>query len=114
MARKKTKTGRKAAAGKRAAAKPKRRVKPKLVNASSETSFWTRDGRILFNLRDLRDALKTISKESFIYHVNKEKNDFSKWIEDVLLDSRLAKALKKVKTRRAFLKKIEAALKKYR
>lgn len=110
MARKKTIAKKKTAKKK----VTKRRVKPSLINASDESSFWTRDGRILYNLRDLRDALKKISKESFTYHVNKDKDDFCKWMEEVLYENKLAKSLKKVKTCKPYLKKIEAAVKKYR
>ncbi len=61
--------------------------------------FWLCDGTYLKNLYDLKDSLEFMSDEVFTYHVNKEKNDFSKWIEDIIQDKRLANGLRKARTK---------------
>ena len=38
-----------------------------------------------------------MADEVFKFHVNKEKNDFANWIEDILGDKDLAKAIRKSK-----------------
>jgi len=68
-------------------------------------------GPIVRSLPDLVEALKTMSDEQYSYHVNDDKNDFSRWIEDVLGDKTLAKALMKYKTRTGTLKAVSARLK---
>lgn len=90
----------------------KKETKHSLVNAPDECCFWTCDGRVLHNLHDLHHALEEMSDESFCYHVTKEKNDFAKWVREVLQDSQLAKQISRIKTRKACLKKVEARLKK--
>lgn len=93
---------------------PRKKTILTLVNAPDDKCFWTHDGRILRNLENLYQVLGEMSNEAFSYHVNPEKNDFAKWIEEVLGDRVLAKQLRKVKTKRATLKRIEQRLKKYR
>lgn len=85
--------------------------KARLAQAPADKCFWVRDGRILANLKDLETALQEMTEETFRYHVNKEKNDFSKWVEEVLQDRTLARELKRVRTRRGALKKVRASLK---
>ena len=92
----------------------KRKAKPILMNAYQGYCFWVCDRKVLKNLTELKTALKRMSDNTFVYHVNKNKNDFAKWVNDVLKEKVLAKALQKIKTRKLFLKKIEIALKKYK
>jgi hypothetical protein len=46
---------------------------------------------------ELRDTLSKIAEEIFFHHVNDEKNDFADWVQYVLRDDALAKALRKAK-----------------
>ncbi|PIR57755.1 MAG: hypothetical protein COU71_02410 [Parcubacteria group bacterium CG10_big_fil_rev_8_21_14_0_10_38_31] len=85
--------------------------KKTFVVASPEICFWVNSGPIVRSLPDLVEALKTMSDEQYSYHVNDDKNDFSRWIEDVLGDKTLAKALMKYKTRTGTLKAVSARLK---
>jgi len=62
-----------------------------------EYVFYLNDGRILKNIENLRDALNTMTDELFAYHVNSGKNDFSKWVIDVIIDEKLARDLLKAK-----------------
>lgn len=84
-----------------------------LVEAPDEQCFWVQDGKILRNLDDLQKALKEMSDETFRYHVNQEKNDFAKWVEEVLQDTILAKQLRQVKTCKAMLKRVQKRIEKY-
>ncbi len=84
-----------------------------LSSVEGNLCFWINNGPILRNLKELRDALGSISEESFKFHVNKEKNDFAAWVKDALKDETLSKRLLKVKTLKAFIKAVEDRLKKY-
>lgn len=85
--------------------------KKELINADDANLFWVNGNGSLRNLKELAESLKTMSEETFAYHVNVEKNDFASWVKEVLLDSKLATDLKKAKTQSAALKKVEARLK---
>ncbi|MCR4284206.1 MAG: hypothetical protein NUV64_02735 [Parcubacteria group bacterium] len=85
--------------------------KKALTVASPEICFWVNSGPVLRSLPDLAEALKTMSDEQYSYHVNENKNDFSRWIEDVLEDKILARMLMKYKTRTGTLKAVSTRLK---
>ncbi len=53
------------------------------------------DGRTLRNLRELRDAMAGMENESYVHHVTEQKNDFSRWVRDVIGDEKLATDLEK-------------------
>jgi hypothetical protein len=86
-----------------------------LCNAPSEQCFWVNNGPVLKNVEELADTLQQISDDTYRYHANKEKNDFSRWILEVIGDQKLANdllssrskvsAVKKLKTRISLLKK---------
>jgi len=84
----------------------------KIINVSDEHCFWFCDGSIARNLEDLKNVLLKMDKKCFIYHVNKEKNDFSIWVKEVLGDDVLADKLKKSKTIKTIIKAVEGNLKK--
>ena len=70
-----------------------------LGDVPQEKQFWCRDGRILKNLLELEVALKQMTEETFQYHSNETKSDFSKWVRDVIGDEELSKNLQKSTTR---------------
>lgn len=83
---------------KKAAPAAKKKIKKAaLVCANGSECFWTTDGRVLSNLVELRDSLSAMGDEAFKHHVTKDKNDFADWIEYILGDKALAKALRKAK-----------------
>ncbi len=84
------------------------------VNAQDESCFWVNNGPVLKNLKDLKKSLLTMSKDTFSYHVNKEKNDFAVWIKNVLQDEILANKLTKIKTLKTMSKAVGEGLKKYK
>ncbi len=61
-----------------------------LADVPQEYEFWCNDGRILRNLRELRDAFAVMNEYTFTYHVNDAKNDFCNWVRDIVRDDILA------------------------
>ena len=70
-----------------------------LGDVPDDKRFWCSDGRELKNLLELETALKEMSEETFRYHSNENKNDFSKWVGDVIGDEELSRDLQKSATR---------------
>ena len=58
--------------------------KKDIVNAPNDKLFWVHEGPALKNLVDLRDLLRSLRDETFKFHVNELKNDFSNWIRRVI------------------------------
>ncbi|MBI3051642.1 hypothetical protein HYY74_04235 [Candidatus Woesearchaeota archaeon] len=81
-----------------------------LTDCSPECAFWVNNGPILKNLQELSEALRHMQDDQFVHHVNREKNDFCKWIDEVIGDHHLAAALGKARTRTATLKKVNERL----
>jgi len=77
----------------------KEEAKRRLADVPDDKRFWCHDGKVIKNLRELRKALVDISDETFRYHLAGGRNDFSKWIRDVVGDDRLAEDLGKAKSR---------------
>ena len=93
----------------------KKTTKKKLVSAAPECCFFVRGGPVIKNLTELHNALKHgISDEQYKYHTSKGKNDFSAWTESTLCDSKCAKVLEGVKTRKTALAKVKICLKSYK
>ncbi len=76
----------------------------KSVQAEYGKEFWCCDGQIFGNAADLEKGIKKMSSKSYSHHANSKKNDFSKWVKDVLKDRTLASELKKSKTKDAAVK----------
>lgn len=70
----------------------------KLEDVDQDKQFWCSDGRVLKNLTDLKVALEQMSADTFRYHSNEAKNDFSNWTMDVFGDKKLAMDLRKSTT----------------
>ena len=71
-----------------------------LAAVPEEYVFWCHDGRIFRSIKDLAEGLGTMSDDTFAYHVNSEKNDFSKWVGEVIKDEKLASDLATAKNRK--------------
>jgi len=65
----------------------------RLADVPAEYAFWCNDGRIVKSMRELKEALEQMGDEVYVYHVSAEKNDFSTWAKDVLIDEKLARDL---------------------
>ncbi len=70
-----------------------------LAQAPEDRVFWSNDGRILKDMKDLMDALANMSDQNFAYHSNEVKKDFSNWVRDILEDEKLAGDLEKANNR---------------
>lgn len=92
---------------------PRKTQKMDIISVEGDLCFWINNGPSLRNLRDLSEALKNMSEDSFAYHVNADKNDFANWILNALKDEVLANKLLKVKTLKAATKAVNDRLKKY-
>ena len=79
-----------------------------LGNSPDESCFWCTDGKILRNLEELGSALSSISDETYRYHANAERNDFSIWVNDIFGDEALAVKLRSCKTRQSASRLVKA------
>jgi hypothetical protein len=70
-----------------------------LARVPEQSLFWCNDGNILRDLRELGGALAVMSDQTFTYHSNDEKKDFSNWIRDVIGDKNLAQTLESATSR---------------
>lgn len=57
------------------------------------------DGKMFTDMKELAEGLIVMSDETFSYHANPEKNDFSNWLRDVIKDEKLASDLAMATTR---------------
>jgi hypothetical protein len=70
-----------------------------LADVPEEYVFRCCDGQVLRNMKELANALNTMTHETYICHANKGKNDFGSWARDILKDERLATDLGKATDR---------------
>lgn len=61
-------------------------------------SFHLVSGQELKSLDDLSEAINLIDPETFMHHVNAEKNDFASWVEGVFDEELLAEYLRRYPT----------------
>jgi Domain of unknown function (DUF5679) len=73
--------------------------KSSLSDVAADKVFWCHDGRVIKNLDELGVALREMSDDTFRYHVTADRNDFSKWVEDVIGDHELSAKLRNCSTR---------------
>ena len=76
--------------------KVKQETQKFLANVPQEYVFLCHDGKVLTNMKELADALSTMTDETYSHHWNEEKKDFSNWVRDVIGDTELAKNLENV------------------
>lgn len=74
-------------------------ARARLADVPQEKQFWCCDGSVLKSLTELKSALEQMSEETFCYHSNETKSDFSNWVKDVIGDELLCGDLSKSKTR---------------
>ena len=78
-----------------------------LTNVAPEKSFWVNNGPVIHSLSELADMAGKLDNKKFAHHVNNGKNDFEKWVHDVIGDAALANQLKAVKTKATFAKVVQ-------
>jgi len=69
--------------------------------------FYLSNGESAGSLEELFYTLRTIDDECFSHHVNKEKNDFAKWINGSVKDKVLGKKIAKLKSKEKIILAID-------
>lgn len=87
--------------------------KKPLIIVSGEMCFWVNNGPALSSMKDLRDALRAMNEEQFLYHTGMGRNDFSAWVLNALCDKKCADDLLKAKNKKTALSTVEKHLKTY-
>ena len=64
-----------------------------LSRVNPENYFRVANGTIIKGLMELDSSLENMGEETFRYHVNDYRNDFSAWIRDTIKDEELANQL---------------------
>jgi hypothetical protein len=77
-----------------------------LSDVPEEKRFWSRDGRYLKNLGELRDAIVDMTEDTYRSHSSETKTDFSNWVKDVIGDEKLSRDLLKCTTKEEAAKAI--------
>ncbi len=78
-------------------------VKKVLGDVAPEQCFWINNGPIVKSVRELPGVLRRMKQDTFMHHVNKDKNDFGAWIKHVIGDVQLANSVSKMKTKKAMI-----------
>lgn len=82
-----------------------------LSNTPPDKAFWVNNGPVLRSIIELANAAKKLTDQQFIHHVNKAKNDFAKWVDEVIKDSELARELRRIRTKDDLAGAVTARLK---
>ena len=61
--------------------------------------FYLSDGVVIKSLCDLENVMQEMPQEVFDTHVSKTKNDFSKWVKEIVGDNVLGAKLAELKTK---------------
>lgn len=77
---------------------------------SEAQAFALCTGEKISSLDQLSEAINLIEPESFMVHVNEEKNDFANWVEYVFGEVELAEQLRKYPTPLRMMVSIEKFL----
>ena len=85
----------------------KKEAEKLLADVPEYRFFWCNDGRIFRNMRDLSIGLASMSVQTFVYHLNEDKNDFSNWLKDSVGDEQLAEELGHPISRRVAAKTVK-------
>ncbi len=87
--------------------KEEERILPSNPEIPPEKYFVMVSGDKIKNLDELKAFLEFMDDETFNYHVNSQKNDFAKWVDNVLNRKDLADKLRGAKTREEMLNVLE-------
>lgn len=66
-----------------------------LRHVPDEKRFYCHDGKILNNIYELKIALDEMHTHTYNHHVTDEKNDFARWVREVLIDDKLSNEMVK-------------------
>lgn len=59
-------------------------------------AFYCCDGQTFRSIDELCQGLKQMDEATFLYHAQKERNDFVAWVDEVIGDEMLAKKLEEL------------------
>lgn len=82
-----------------------------MEDVSPRYAFRLESGRVLKNITDLEQSLRTMATSVYKKHVTNERNDFSNWVGNVYEDSVLASRLKGAKTPKKAAKLVRTRIK---
>jgi len=91
-----------------------RKKNKNLAIAPDNDAFWVNLGPVIKNLKELKEVLKTINDQQYSHHVNSQKNDFAKWVKEILRDADCSRELLRCQNRYAALKVVEKYLREYK
>ena len=77
---------------------------------SHDQAFFFCDGTIARNIYELIDGIERLNSAGFVWHVNREKNDFANWIRNILKYPELADRLAKSKDQKEHIAIIRQAV----
>ena len=69
------------------------------MDTKPEFYFKTIDGSDIKNLFELANDLERMSDDTYYFHVNGQRNDFSNWIRDIFNEHKLADDISKTGNR---------------
>ena len=70
-----------------------------MTTVNEQHHFHVADGMKLENLMQLMEYLEKMNDETYKFHANESKNDFSSWVKDVFEEPELAENLKTSSTK---------------
>lgn len=82
----------------------------KISVSEPEFQLWLSDGRVVKSLEELRDALKTMEEHVFQEHVNKNKNEFADWVQEILELKDVAKQMRAARSQSRMRKVVQKAV----
>ena len=85
-----------------------------LGDAPTDKCFWVNNGRVLKNVYELLAGLEEMDEITYSYHANSTKNDFSKWIEEIIGDKKLSHELSMAKDKNLAADKVKKRIEKLR
>ena len=89
---------------------PREQARKLLSNVPAQHTFKCCDGREIRNVRELGKTLAHMADETFGYHANQSKNDFSRWVKDVIGDDQLARDLGRTCSRKQSLRELSSRI----
>ena len=64
-----------------------------LRHVPEEKRFHCHDGSIFNNIHDLKTGLERMHQPAYHHHVTDDKNDFARWVREVLGDDKLSREI---------------------
>lgn len=75
----------------------------------AEQAFWVNNGPVVHSVAELKEALRDITDEQFLYHTKRAGNDFACWLRDCLGDDVTATRVEKARGRSGALRALSCS-----